>query len=193
MASFVGLLLLSPLFMVMAILIKLDDGGPVFYIQRRVGAGFRTFSLLKFRTMTQNADRAGLLTTQADARITRTGRWLRKTKADELPQLWNVLKGEMRLVGARPEVEKYVRMFEGDYREILQDPPGITDPASIAFRDEQELLQGPDPEQIYITRLLPQKLRLSRHYASRRSLLRDLLLVCRTVTREKSPSGRDRI
>lgn len=177
-----GLVILSPLFLLVAAAVKLEDGGPVFYSQRRVGRNFLPFSLYKFRSMVPDAERRGrLLTEPADSRITRTGRLLRRYKLDELPQLINVLKGDMQLVGARPEVERYVRLFPSEYRRILHDRPGITDPASIAFRHEDECFSGGDIEAQYIASILPAKLTLSLEYAQRRSFWSDLRLIVQTL------------
>jgi lipopolysaccharide/colanic/teichoic acid biosynthesis glycosyltransferase len=176
-----GLLLLLPLLAVIALLVKCDDGGPVFYGHPRVGKGFRSFRLLKFRSMAVNADKAGPLTKPADHRITRAGRFLRKYKLDELPQLWNVLTGDMQLVGARPEVDRYVAMFREQYALLLSEPPGITDPASLAYRCEEKLFVADRMEQQYVSEILPEKLRLSLEYQRRRSLPSDLHVLLNTV------------
>src|SRR5215469_13021709 len=169
-----GLLFLSPLFLLIAAAIKLDDGGAVFYAQDRVGKNFKLFRVYKFRTMVPGADRDGLLTVAGDARLTHTGGWLRRYKLDELPQLVNVLKGDMQLVGARPEVEKYVQMFHLQYAMILQDRPGITDPATLAFRHEEQMLFPGGLEQQYVTEILPKKLSLALEYQKQRSFLSDV-------------------
>jgi lipopolysaccharide/colanic/teichoic acid biosynthesis glycosyltransferase len=177
-----GLIVLSPVFALVAIVIKCDDGGPVFYSQPRVGCGFRQFRLLKFRSMVVNADRASLLTAPDDARTTRAGRWLRKYKLDELPQLWNVVKGEMQLVGPRPEVARYLEMFLDEFAALLKDPPGITDPASLAYRREEALFSGNDDiERQYLGRILPDKLRLSLAYQKRRNFFSDLRILFKTA------------
>src|ERR1041385_5441893 len=149
--SVFGLASLLPLFCAVALAIKWDDGGPIFYSQERLGLQGKSFRLLKFRSMIIGAERSGCLTRSQDCRLTRPGRILRKYKLDELPQLWNVLRGEMQLVGPRPEVEKYVKLFPQQYASLLQDPPGITDPASLAYRSEGELLSSQDVEQQYIS------------------------------------------
>jgi lipopolysaccharide/colanic/teichoic acid biosynthesis glycosyltransferase len=177
----VGLLLFLPLLAVIALIVKCNDGGPVFYAHPRVGKGFRSFRLLKFRTMAVNADKAGPLTEPADRRITRVGRFLRKYKLDELPQLWNVLTGDMQLVGTRPEVERYVALFREQYALLLSEPPGITDPASLAFRREEKLFVAERMEQQYVSEILPEKLRLSLEYQRRRNLLSDLRVLLNTV------------
>lgn len=176
-----GLLLLSPVFCLIAAAIKLDDGGPIFYRQDRIGKSFKTFRLCKFRTMVAGADRMGLITTSNDSRVTRVGRLLRRYKLDELPQLINVIKGDMQLVGARPEVDQYVRMFRSQYAVILQERPGITNPATLAFRHEEKLLSSPDIEQQYVEEILPAKIRLSLEYQRRRTFTSDLGILIRTL------------
>jgi lipopolysaccharide/colanic/teichoic acid biosynthesis glycosyltransferase len=177
----VGLVALSPLFLLIAVAIKLDDGGPVFFYQDRIGRGFRPFRIWKFRSMTPGADCGGLLTASGDSRLTPVGRRLRRYKLDELPQLFNVLAGDMQLVGARPEVERYVQMFRRQYAVILQDRPGITDPASLAYRREDQILSAERIEQQYTQEILPAKLQLSLDYQRRRRFLSDLGLLLRTV------------
>jgi lipopolysaccharide/colanic/teichoic acid biosynthesis glycosyltransferase len=166
-----------------SVVIKLDSPGPVFFRQERIGRRFRPFLIYKFRTMVQEAPQlGGPITFGADPRITRVGRILRKTKIDEFPQLINVLKGEMSLVGPRPEVRQYVEMFRSQYEEILQVPPGITDPASLYYRDEAELLsRAADPAEEYVRCVLPQKLQLAREYVKRSSLLFDVTLIFKTL------------
>lgn len=177
-----GLVALLPVFAAIGAAIKLEDGGPVFFRHPRVGKGFRTFGLLKFRSMVPHADRLGTPVTGAgDPRVTRVGRFLRKHKLDELPQLLNVLKGDLALVGARPEVERYVERFRAHYEVILLAKPGITDPATLAFRREEELLAGPDVEQLYVTEILPRKLALSLEYSRRRNPVTDAGVLVRTV------------
>lgn len=177
----VGLLFLSPLLCLIAAAIKLDDGGTVFYRQERVGKGFCHFRICKFRSMVPASERSGLLTVAGDSRLTRIGGWLRRYKLDELPQLFNVLKGEMQLVGARPEVERYVEMFRPQYALILQDRPGITDPASLAYRREDQILSASHIEQQYVQRILPAKLQLSLAYQKQRSFGSDIGILFRTV------------
>ena len=177
-----GLAILSPLFALVALAIKLQDGGPVFFSQTRVGRGFRKFRLYKFRSMTPGADRLGPpLTVPADPRVTRVGGFLRRSKLDELPQLFNLLRGDMRLVGARPELERYVEMFRREYTLLLQDRPGITDPASLAYRHEHLVLSANGVEKQYVTQILPHKLALSLGYARERTFLSDLGIVARTL------------
>jgi lipopolysaccharide/colanic/teichoic acid biosynthesis glycosyltransferase len=183
LCSLLGLLSCSPFLGLIALAVKLDDGGPVFYSQDRVGRNFRLFRLHKFRTMTRGADRHGLLTASADSRLTRLGRVLRRYKLDELPQLVNVLKGDMQLVGARPEVERFVQMFRPHYAILLEDRPGITDPASLAYRHEDRILSADRLEQQYISEVLPAKLALSLDYQQRRTFLSDLTILLRTAFR----------
>ena len=181
--AFLGLLLLSPLLFAVALLIKLDSSGPIFFRQERMGMGFRPFYIYKFRTMVQDAPlKGGPLTFGEDPRITRLGRFLRKTKIDELPQLINVLKGEMSFVGPRPEVREFIELFRQDYEEILKIRPGITDLASLTYRHEAELLgQSADPEQEYVNHILPDKLRLAKEYLKRSSFLFDMALILKTL------------
>jgi lipopolysaccharide/colanic/teichoic acid biosynthesis glycosyltransferase len=176
-----GLIVLSPMFCAIAVAIKFDDRGPVFYAQGRVGKGFRCFRVYKFRSMISGADRDGLLTASGDARVTRLGRLLRRYKLDELPQLFNVLQGDMQLIGARPEVELYVQMFRPQYAVILQDRPGLADPATLAYPREDEILAAGGAERQYIEEILPDKLRLSLDYQTRRSLLSDIGVLLRTA------------
>jgi lipopolysaccharide/colanic/teichoic acid biosynthesis glycosyltransferase len=181
--SFIALTFLSPLLAVVAVLVKLDSQGPVFFWQERIGQGFRPFWMLKFRTMVANAERkGGLITFANDPRVTRAGRLLRKTKIDEIPQLLNVLKGDMSLVGPRPEVRRYVHAFRDDYAEILKVRPGLTDLASLKYRDEAALLgRADDPEAEYLRCVLPDKIRLSKDYLRRSSFFFDLSLIVKTV------------
>jgi lipopolysaccharide/colanic/teichoic acid biosynthesis glycosyltransferase len=183
--SSMGLLVLWPLFLVIAILIKQDSSGPVFFQQKRVGRGFKVFNLYKFRTMVADAPSKGLtVTTGGDSRITPIGAFLRKTKIDELPELINVLKGDMSLVGPRPEVPKYVEMFKGEYKEILKLKPGITDYAAIEFRDEEGILKRYDnPEEGYVKEVLPRKIELYKKYLQERNFLIDIRLIFLTLYR----------
>jgi lipopolysaccharide/colanic/teichoic acid biosynthesis glycosyltransferase len=176
------LLLLAPLMVLIALWVKLDSTGPALFRQQRVGQHGKLFSIHKFRTMRAQAGGLGL-TVGADARITRAGQWLRRLKLDELPQLFDVLRGAMSLVGPRPELPRYVALYPADLRaQVLAVRPGITDPASLAFRDEAErLAQSADPEMAYVQEILPVKLRLSAEYAARASLWTDLRLIARTA------------
>ncbi len=185
--SLLGLLVLTPLFLLVAVAIAVDvrdgAGGPVLFAQDRVGRDGVSFRMWKFRTMRVNAERAGApLTVGADPRITRVGRWLRRLKLDELPQLYNVLRGEMSLVGPRPEVPRYVELYSDAQRAVLGLVPGITDPASIRFRDEaSELARAADPERFYIEEIMPEKIRLNLEYAGRATPWSDLRVVLSTV------------
>jgi len=183
--SLVGLIVLSPLLVIVAVLIKVTSPGPVLFQQERVGRGFRRFRICKFRTMVTDAERlGGQLTAGPDKRITSIGRILRKTKLDELPQLFNVLVGDMSFVGPRPEVPKYVELFQSDYSDLLSVRPGITDLASLKYRHESELLgQAADPEAAYVQQILPDKIKLGKEYIRRQSLLLDLGLIAKTVLR----------
>jgi len=177
--SAVGLVLLTPVGLLIALAIKLADGGPVLYGQIRVGQFGKPFRIWKFRSMVLDADKLGLpLTPEADGRITPLGRFLRRFKLDELPQLWNVLVGEMSYVGPRPEVPRYVEQYRPEQREILRYKPGITDVASMLFRNEQALLQGcSNVEEFYLRYCLPKKIELNREYAGRASLRQDLWII----------------
>ena len=181
-ASGIGLLLLSPLFMVLAIWIKLDSEGPVFFRQVRVGKNNKDFRIFKFRSMLVNADKGSLVTIGEDPRITRSGRFIRKMKLDELPQLINVLIGDMSLVGPRPEVRHYVDYWTPQQMTVLCVRPGITDPASIKFRNENELMgKTDDPERFYIETLMQEKLEMYLKYVSHHSLMGDLGLIFKTI------------
>ncbi len=179
-----GLIVLSPLFLAVAVWIKLDSPGPVFFRQVRVGKHEKPFRIYKFRTMVSDAENRGLsITTEKDPRITRSGEFLRRTKIDELPQLINVVKGEMSLVGPRPEVPRYVAYYpEEAKKKIFSLQPGVTDYAAIQFRNENELLErSGDPEKTYIDEILPEKLDLYLRYANERSLWIDLKLILGTI------------
>jgi len=183
LVAVIGLVLLFPLFVVVGILIKVDSSGPIFFSQERIGKGFRPFLIYKFRTMVEDAARRGAaITVGADPRITRVGGYLRQTKIDELPQLVNVLMGEMSLVGPRPEVARYVEMFRKDYEEILQVRPGITDLASLRYQNESEWLSRFDqPELEYVNHVLPEKIKLAKNYVQRTSMSGDIVLILKTV------------
>jgi lipopolysaccharide/colanic/teichoic acid biosynthesis glycosyltransferase len=178
-----GLLVLSPLLVLVALVIKADSSGPIFFKQERIGKGFRPFLIYKFRTMVEDAPRlGGAITCGNDSRITRAGRILRKSKLDELPQLVNVLKGEMSFVGPRPEVRQYVELFRRDYEQILKVKPGLTDLASLKYSDEAAILaQSKNPEAEYVGRLLPDKIHLAKEYIQRSSFLFDAKLICETL------------
>lgn len=182
----IGLVLLAPLLFAIALWIKLDSPGPVFYRQHRVGRGGTLFRIHKFRTMRGHApDDAFQLTVGDDPRITRAGRFLRRTKLDEIPQLIDVVAGTMSLVGPRPEVPRYVALYPPELRDkVLSVRPGITDAASLAYRDESSLLAGAaDPQQTYIDEIMPAKLRQAAQYVDRMSLAQDLRLIGATLHR----------
>lgn len=181
-ASGLGLLLLSPLFLIVAIWIRLDSPGPVFYRQTRVGRYNKDFRLLKFRSMRVGSDKKGLITVGGrDPRVTRSGYWIRKYKLDELPQLINVFKGDMSLVGPRPEVRKYVDLYTPEQLHVLDVRPGITDMASIRYRNENELLeQAADPEQFYRDTVMQDKLRINLEYVSDHSFFKDIKIILLT-------------
>jgi lipopolysaccharide/colanic/teichoic acid biosynthesis glycosyltransferase len=182
-ASLIGLILLSPFLVIIGVLVKISDKGPVFYRSKRVGQNFKPFYLLKFRTMVVNAEELGPSVTKGgDQRITKIGKFLRKTKLDELPQLWNVVKGELSLVGPRPEVEKYISFYKDDYKEILKIRPGITDYAAIKFRNEEEILaKFEDVEKAYIENVLPEKIKLYKTYLNEIGFLTDLKIIFKTL------------
>lgn len=178
------LLLLCPLLLAIALWVRLDSPGPVFFRQQRVGRGGRLFGIYKFRTMHTDAEALGpQITVGEDARITRAGAWLRRSKVDELPQFLNVLRGDMSVVGPRPEVPRYVAQYPADVRQaVLSVRPGITDLASIEFRDESALLaRSQDPERTYVEQVLPAKLRHAQQYVRTHSLWLDLRIIARTV------------
>lgn len=180
--SVAGLIATSPVLAVAALAVRLDSPGPVFFRQERIGQGGKSFRIHKFRTMSHGA--AGLaVSTSSDARITRVGRVLRRSKLDELPQLIDVVRGEMSLVGPRPEVAKYVAQWPEEARQvILSVRPGITDPASIEMRNESELLANQeDPESFYLSELLPLKAGMYVEYVQSRSLLTDLKVIAQTI------------
>jgi lipopolysaccharide/colanic/teichoic acid biosynthesis glycosyltransferase len=182
LASAAGLLLLSPVFLVVGAAVKLGDGGPVFYRTKRVGIGGKLFSIYKFRSMLQGAEKmGGGLTVRGDRRVTRAGRLLREYKLDELPQLLNVLKGDMSLVGARPEDPGFVARYTPEQREILRYRPGITSPASLHYRNEEELLGEGNTETLYLEKILPHKLSMDLAYLTRRTVRSDLVVILRTI------------
>ena len=181
--AWLGLIILSPLFAVVAILIKLDSPGSVFFQGPRVGKAGRPFKIVKFRTMVQNASRLGPgITLSGDPRVTRIGRWLRRTKIDELPQLWNVVCGQMSLVGPRPEDPRYVALYTDEQRRILSVRPGITSPASIQFRHEEALLPVGDVD-AYVQSLMPAKLQMDLEYLDHRTFFSDFYVLLRTASK----------
>jgi len=170
--SFFGLLFLSPLFLIVALWIAIDNPGPVFYHQQRVGRNNKDFGLLKFRSMRVGADKMSLITIgERDPRVTRAGYYIRKYKLDELPQLWNVLVGDMSLVGPRPEVRRYVDLYTEEQKRVLSVRPGITDYASIEYIDENTLLaMSDDPDKTYIDEIMPAKSALNMRYINHQTL-----------------------
>ena len=170
--SLVGLVVLAPIFIVLAIWIKMDSQGPVFYKQVRVGQNGIDFGLFKFRSMVVDADKKGLITVGGrDPRITRSGYFIRKYKLDELPQLINVLLGDMSLVGPRPEVRKYVELYTDEQQKVLSVKPGITDYASIEYMDENEILgKSNDPEKTYIEEIMPEKIKYNMKYIQNKNV-----------------------
>ncbi|MBC7495267.1 MAG: sugar transferase [Flavobacterium sp.] len=183
LASFIAAIILSPFFLIIAIVIKLNSKGPVFYRQVRVGKDGKDFRVYKFRSMFTDADKKGLLTVGGnDSRITSVGLFLRKYKLDELPQVFNVLKGEMSVVGPRPEVRKYVDLYNDEQRKVLSVLPGITDYASIEFKNENELLaKATNPEQFYIDEIMPEKIKLNARYIDNKSIFQYIKIVFLTI------------
>lgn len=181
--SFFGLVILSPLFIFLSLWVGLSSRGGVFYKQQRVGLNGRDFTLYKFRSMATGSDKKGLLTVGGkDSRITKAGYFIRKYKLDELPQLFNVLKGDMSFVGPRPEVRKYVDMYSEKQRRVLSVRPGITDIASMKYRNENDLLaKAENPEQYYIDVIMPDKLALNLNYIDTRNFFRDIKLIFSTI------------
>ena len=181
--SLIGLLILCPVFLLIVIIIKITSKGSAFYKQSRVGKGSKDFRLFKFRTMYVDADKKGLLTVGGrDNRITKIGFYLRKYKLDELPQLVNVLKGEMSIVGPRPEVRKYVELYTTEQKRVLNVLPGVTDYASIVFRNENDLLAlAQNPEEFYIKELIPKKIELNSKYINNQSLKEYFFIIAKTL------------
>ncbi|EKQ55557.1 MULTISPECIES: sugar transferase [unclassified Clostridium] len=181
--STLGLIVLSPVLIAIAIKIKTDSDGPVFFKQVRVGEKNREFKILKFRTMVVDAEKLGRqITVGNDSRITKIGAFLRKYKLDELPQLINVFKGDMSLVGPRPEVPKYVKLYNEEQRKVLEVKPGITDLASIRYRDENDLLgKVENPDEFYINTIMPDKLALNLEYISKNNVFFDIYIIFKTI------------
>ena len=181
----IGVVLLAPLLALLALLVKAEDGGPVFFRQGRVGYRGRPFRIWKFRTMIPDAEARGLpLTVGRDPRVTRIGAWLRRLKLDELPQLLNVLAGDMTLVGPRPEVPRYVASYGALERRVLELVPGVTDEATIRYADESTILAAmADPERVYVEQILREKIRLNLEYAARATVWTDLRVVLATFRR----------
>lgn len=181
-SALIGLIVLSPLFLITSLIIKLTSSGPVFHCGKRVGLNGKLFSLYKFRTMIANAEDIGPgITAQNDPRITGVGRFLRKAKMDEFPQLINVLMGDMSLVGPRPEDPRYVAQYTPDEKQILKVRPGITSLASLTYRYEERMLSGLDWENEYRLKILPTKLQIDLSYLAKRTFLSDLILILRSV------------
>lgn len=183
--SSIGLIVLAPVFVIVAVLIKFDSMGAVFFRQERIGKNFREFNIYKFRSMEVDALNKGpQITVGGDKRVTRIGKFLRKYKIDELPQLINVLKGEMSFVGPRPEVRKYVELFKQDYQKLLMVRPGITDPASIKYSAEERVLSlSNNWEEDYIKKVLPEKIKLSTQYINHNNIFVDLNLIFKTISK----------
>jgi len=190
--ALVALVVLAPLFALAALVILLSDGRPLLFRHRRIGRNGKPFLVLKFRTMRTGV--SGLaITTSKDGRVTKTGAWMRRLKIDELPQLINVLRGEMSLIGPRPEVPEYIEFNDPRWRKVLAERPGITDLASLAFRDEEAILgPAPDPDSYYRSVILPEKLRLNLLYQQTRTLSRDFKLLWLTARYSFFPRGFDR-
>lgn len=181
--STIGIIILSPLLLIVSFLIYFDDGKPIFFRQTRVGYKGKEFRIWKFRTMVNNAEEiGGQITLDQDPRITKLGHALRRTKIDELPQLFNVWLGEMSFVGPRPEVPKYVAFYSEDQRRVLELVPGITDPASIKYRDEDRLIKDQeDTDDIYVSVIMPDKIKINLEYAEKANLLTDIGIIFKTL------------
>ncbi|MFW2489141.1 sugar transferase [Clostridium chromiireducens] len=181
--STLGLIVLSPVFIFISIRIKSGSDGPIFFKQIRVGEKSKEFEILKFRTMVVDAEKLGRqITVGNDSRITKIGAFLRKYKLDELPQLINVFKGDMSLVGPRPEVPRYVKLYDEKQKKVLEVKPGITDLASIRYRDENELLgEAENPDEFYINTIMPDKLALNLEYISRNNIFLDIYIILQTI------------
>ena len=183
--SIIGLVILSPLFIVISLFIAFGSKGGVFYLQKRVGIRNKDFNIIKFRTMYSGSDKKGLLTIgDHDSRITKTAKWLRKYKLDELPQFFNILKGDMSFVGPRPEVRKYVDLYTPEQQLVLTVRPGLTDFASLEYINENEILINyPDPEKAYVEIIMPEKLGLNLQYIKEGNLIKDLGIILKTIKR----------
>lgn len=182
-ASFFGILILSPLLIFIGLWVGLSSKGGVFYKQIRVGKNNKDFKLYKFRSMRVNSDKQGLLTVGSkDSRITKAGYFIRKYKIDELPQLINVLKGDMSFVGPRPEVRRYVDLYSEEQMKVLSVRPGITDPASIKYRNENDILSSAsNPEEYYIQQIMPDKLKINIDYINTRTFVKDIKIIFQTI------------
>ncbi len=188
--ALVGIVLLLPFFICLSAWILIEDGWPILFFQKRVGKNGNLFHLYKFRTMRNNSEKSGQLTIgDRDPRVTNSGYYLRKYKLDELPQLFNVLFGNMSLVGPRPEVERYIKHYTSEQKQVLTVKPGITDLASLRYFKESELLaQSNDPETTYIQEIMPEKLKLNLHYIERASFWMDVKIILQTIQRIVTPS-----
>lgn len=185
LSSAIAFILLSPILIVLAVAIMIDSKGGVFYKQKRIGKNGKAFMLYKFRSMRTGSDRKGLITVGSnDDRTTKVGRFIRKYKLDELPQLINILKNDMSVVGPRPEVEKYVQLYTAEQRKVLSVKPGLTDLASLAYINENEILgRAKDPEKTYVEQIMPAKLRLNLEYIEKQSFWFDLKIIAKTLMR----------
>jgi len=183
LVSLLGIIVLSPIFIIVSIAIKMDSKGNVLFLQKRVGRYGKQFNIYKFRTMVTDAEKLGKqITVGNDNRITKVGAFLRKYKIDELPQLFNVLKGDMSLVGPRPEVPKYVNLYTAEQRKVLNVRPGITDMASLRYRDENDILGKVDnPEEYYINVIMKDKLSLNLEYIEKSNIFFDIYLIVKTI------------
>ncbi|MBR2806786.1 MAG: sugar transferase [Oscillospiraceae bacterium] len=183
LVSLVLTVILSPVLVLISLIVVIDSKGPVFYRQERITKNMKTFRIFKFRTMVDNADRIGpLVTTDNDSRITRVGRILRKVRLDELPQLFNILAGDMTLVGTRPEVRKYVDRYTDEMMATLLLPAGVTSTASIKYKDESELLdKADDPDRVYVEKILPEKMKYNLEYLDSFSFIKDIGILISTV------------
>lgn len=182
-ASFFGIIILSPLLIFIGLWVGLSSKGGVFYKQIRVGKNNKDFKLYKFRSMRVNSDKQGLLTVGSkDSRITKAGYFIRKYKIDELPQLFNVLKGDMSFVGPRPEVRRYVDLYSKEQMKVLSVRPGITDPASIKYRNENDILSSQsNPEKYYIQHIMPDKLKINIDYINTQTFIKDIKIIFQTI------------
>lgn len=183
LSSLIGVIVLSPLLLIISILIKMDSRGPVFYRGLRAGKNKKPFKIFKFRTLVINADKiGGPSTSDNDPRMTKIGKFLRKHKLDELPQLFNIIKGEMSIVGPRPEVLEYAKLYNKEEEIVFTVRPGITDLASLWNSDEGAILKGsPDPEKTYLEKIRPEKVRLQMKYVKERTFLNDIKIIFKTI------------
>jgi len=183
-ASLSGLIILSPFLIILSIIIVLESKGGVFYLQERVGKNNKDFKIYKFRSMHQSSDKKGLLTIGNDSRITNSGQFIRKYKLDELAQLINVIKGEMSIIGPRPEVRKYVDLYNAEQKRVLNVKPGISDYASIEYSNENEILgKSKNPEKTYIEEIMPNKLELNKKYIDNPSIYQDFKIIFLTIAK----------